>query len=150
MATTGVVNSQLLNMFIGDAASGVKIGRMLSCSIDIQQTLRDTTSKDDGRWMSKAFGQLNMTGQGSFLLTYDASYGGGTAGTAAGYDELYAAMIAETPSDITFSTGETGDPFITIPMLITQLGQTSESPFGNAEVSFSFEISGEPTLGTNT
>lgn len=147
MATTGVVNTKDLNMYLG-TYPGTKFGRVTDASASFTHALRDTTSKDSGRYMEKDFGQLNATFSLTALLTYDDSYGGGTAGTAIGWGDMLDGFEAETPQTLTFTTGVVGDPYITMEVWITSLNKNSASTFQNGEFTVEFEINGPITKGT--
>lgn len=136
MATTNVINSTLLKLYV----DGVAIAHCNDASISISHATRDITTKDSGGWRELLEGLRQITMSGSALHAFDS---------AMGANELYGLVSTRDNCVIRFDTGVSGDTYISCSAYPTQLDINSPGQEDNAGLSFTFESTGTPTTGTN-
>jgi predicted secreted protein len=137
MATTSVINSTKLRIYIG----GVAIAHSNDASLSVQHSPRDITSKDSAGWRQLLEGLRQASFSTSALLAHDAANGVG---------QLFDSLAARTPVTIRFSTEEAGDIFFQGSAYITSLEQNSPSQEDNASYSISGEFTGAISKNTIT
>lgn len=138
MATTGTVNTSLMNI-----RTGTSPGTAITCAVDAELSVsngtRTTTCKDSGQWEAILPGQTSWSMSGTGLLAHDATNGA---------DELATIALAQTVTTVTYGTGVTGDPKYSGSAILTDFKQTSSGFNNNVEFSYTFTGTGQLTAGT--
>lgn len=135
MATTGVINSTLMGLYVLDSTYK-KIGHSTDASISFSHEPRDITTKDSAGYRELLEGLRSWTASGSFLLAYDATYG---------FEELYEAWEARTKLTIRFTTAVSGDEYYQGACYISSLEASSPAAEDNVSFSISLEGTGQIT-----
>jgi hypothetical protein len=137
MATTSVINSTKLRIYIGSVA----LAHSNDASITIQHSPRDITTKDSQGWRTLLEGLRQGSFSSGALLAHDA---------ANGVSQIFQAITSRTKVTIRFSTEELGDIFFQAQAYITSLEQNSPSQEDNASYTVSGEFTGTITSNTIT
>jgi len=140
MATSGVINSTLLRVYVGSTAVACAVDATLSFTRD----LRDATCKDSGSWRDILPGRISGTISTSGLYKDDS------APVDGGAVDIYDDLIAGTNVTVLFSTEVTGDTRWSAPAYVTQWELNSAGSEDNVTYSATFEISGTVTKETVT
>ena len=107
MATDLIINGTKLNVYVGGSSTtGTKIGYSTSCTLSINNNLRDITNKDSGGWRQQLEAQRDWEiSCENFLIFTD----GGSI-TEETIDELYTAYIhTREKMTVMFTTAVAGD-----------------------------------------
>lgn len=132
MATIGIVNGHFLRFF----DNGLPIAKATSCTISWSVELRESAHKDTAGsgsgWREVSPGQKSGTGSTEGLYAEDTN----------SFAVIYDKMIAGTPLDLTFTTGESGDDTYYGQAYVTAM-ELSAPNNENVTYSISFEFSGE-------
>ena len=132
MATTGILNTTLLRVYVG----GTAVAHATDASISISQSPRDTTTKDSGGWRDLLEGLRQFSISTSALYAMDAAYG---------VDDLWTALSGRSEVTVKFSTEVSGDEYFEGTCYVTSLEISSSGAEDNASYSASFEGTGELT-----
>lgn len=123
MATTGVVNTKLLKIYVGASAITCQTDGTLSISSDT----RDTTCKDSGQWKEALYGQTGWEISGAALGSYDGTMS---------LHQLTALIIAQTVSTVSFKTAVSGDDILTGTVIWTKMDIASAGTNQNVNISY--------------
>ncbi len=123
MATTGVVNTKLLKIYVGATAITCQTDGTLSMSSDT----RDTTCKDSGQWKEALYGQTGWEISGTALGSYDGTMS---------LHQLTALIIAQTVSTVSFKTAVSGDDILTGTVIWTKMDIASAGTNQNVNISY--------------
>lgn len=132
MATTGILNTTSLRVYVG----GTAVAHATDASISFSMSPRDVTTKDSGGYRELLEGLRQFSLSTSALYAMDAAYG---------VDDLYTALDDRTQITVRFSTEESGDDYFEGTCYCTSLEISSSGAEDNASYSASFEGTGEPT-----
>jgi hypothetical protein len=124
MATTGVVNTKLLKIFVGSTA----ITCQTDGSLSITNDTRDTTCKDSGQFKEMLYGQTGWEISGSGLGSYDGTMS---------LSQLTTLALAQTVSTVSFKTGVSGDDILTGNVIWTKMDIASAGTNQNVTISYS-------------
>lgn len=128
MASTNVFNGTLIGVYVG----GTLIAKSTSCSLDIQHSTRNSSSKDSGGWEEALGGSRNWTVSGDFLDAEDAAYR---------FDDLFALIGSRAPVTLKVSSEVSGDKYYTGSAILTSLSK--ECPMeDNVSGAYSFKGTG--------
>lgn len=131
MATTGVINTKLMRIYIG----ATPITCQTDATISITNDTRSTTCKDSGQYAEALYAQTHWEASGTALYSFDAAQGG---------DELLTLILGQTISPVSFKTGVSGDTVLTGDVLWTKMDISSAGT--NENVTFSFTGMGTGAL----
>ena len=110
--TTGVINGTNMLVYLnGTAIAGSK-----TCEFSLKHAPRETTTKDDAGWDTKAEGLRSWTGKCDGLVAFDASN--------IGYDDLFGFIAARTKLYVKFSNENTGDNYYHGYVYLTDISMT--------------------------
>jgi predicted secreted protein len=123
MATTGVVNTKLLKIYVGSTAITCQTDGTLSLSSDT----RDTTCKDSGQWKEALYGQTGWEISGTALGSYDGTMS---------LHQLTALIIAQTVSTVSFKTAVSGDDILSGSVIWTKMDIASAGTNQNVTISY--------------
>lgn len=123
MATTGVVNTKLLKIYVGSTAITCQTDGTLSLSSDT----RDTTCKDSGQWKEALYGQTGWEISGTALGSYDGTMS---------LHQLTGLIIAQTVSTVSFKTAVSGDDILTGTVIWTKMDISSAGTNQNVNISY--------------
>ena len=123
MATTGVVNTKLLKIYVGATAITCQTDGTLSLSSDT----RDTTCKDSGQWKEALYGQTGWEISGTALGSYDGTMS---------LHQLTGLIIAQTVSTVSFKTAVSGDDILTGTVIWTKMDIASAGTNQNVTISY--------------
>lgn len=123
MATTGVVNTKLLKIYVGATAITCQTDGTLSLSSDT----RDTTCKDSGQWKEALYGQTGWEISGTALGSYDGTMS---------LHQLTGLIIAQTVSTVSFKTAVSGDDILTGTVIWTKMDIASAGTNQNVNISY--------------
>lgn len=123
MATTGVVNTKLLKIYVGATAITCQTDGTLSMSSDT----RDTTCKDSGQWKEALYGQTGWEISGTALGSYDGTMS---------LHQLTGLIIAQTVSTVSFKTAVSGDDILTGTVIWTKMDIASAGTNQNVNISY--------------
>ena len=132
MATTSVINSTLMNIYVLDTTYK-KINHSTDASIEVTHSPRDITTKDSGGWRALLEGLRSWTASGSCLFAGDATYG---------VEELWTALSNRTTVTIRFMTNVVGDTKFQGVGYVSNVSISSADAEGNVTASFTIEGSG--------
>ena len=138
MATTGVINTTLLRVYVGSVAYACAVDAALSFTRD----LRDATCKDSGSWRDILPGRMSGT------VTLTGLYKDTDAPTDGGAIDIYDDFVAGTNVTILYSTEVSGDTYWSCPAYITAWGLSSSGSEDNVTYDATFELTGAATKGT--
>ncbi len=137
MATTGIINGQLVGLYV----DGSLIAGATEHSLSYSHSVRDTTTKDSADGEAESLeglkdGSISLSG----LAAYDPVFGN---------EELFATLKARTKVTLVFTTNVVGDPFKQCEAHCTSF----EESYSNQEsgtYSAEFQKTGVWTTGTET
>lgn len=130
MPTTGVINGRNLVLLI----NGNVIGHAKNHSIEISNSLIDTTSKDAAGWETNIAGLKSVSLSGDGLIALDDTYT---------VDDLTTVLIAGTAVSYQYTTDVSGDKYWTGSGRIESLSMNAP----NEEAStYTFSIKGTAAL----
>jgi predicted secreted protein len=133
MASTGIYNGTLIGIYVG----GTLIAKSTSCSLEITQATRNTTTKDSNRWEEALSGSRSWNVSGDFLDAEDAAYR---------FDDLFA-LLNGTPVTVRMSSEVSGDKYYTGSAILTTLSR--EAPMEeNVSGAYAFKGTGALTEAT--
>jgi predicted secreted protein len=133
MASTGIYNGTLIGIYVG----GTLIAKSTSCSLEITQATRNTTTKDSNRWEEALSGLRSWNVSGDFLDAEDAAYR---------FDDLFA-LLNGTPVTVRMSSEVSGDKYYTGSAILTTLSR--EAPMEeNVSGAYAFKGTGALTEAT--
>jgi len=98
MATTGIVNGTLINIYVG----GTKVACATSGSISRTMSVRDATCKDSAGTSESLEGLMEWSLEGEGMFAFDAGYG---------IVDLNAVLQARTAVEVRFSTEVSSDEY---------------------------------------
>lgn len=130
---TGVLDGTKMGIYI----AGTLIAHALSSSISKQKGTRETTNKDTTGDKTFKYTRGSNTISGEAHFAFDAGYG---------FDDLFAAMDAETELTVLMSTDDTGDSTYGGTALLTQLDANFPDA-DNSSYNFSMQVSGDLEKG---
>lgn len=123
MATTGVVNTKLLKIYVGSNAITCQTDGTLS----ITSETRETTCKDSGQWKEFLYGQTQWEISGTALGSYDGTLS---------LHQLTALIIAQTESTVSFKTAVSGDDILSGTVIWTKMDIASAGTNQNVTISY--------------
>lgn len=123
MASVGVVNTNLLKIYVGSTA----ITCQADGSLSITNETRDTTCKDSGQFKELLYAQTGWEISGTALGSYDGTMS---------LHQLTALAIAQTVSTVSFKTAVSGDDILTGTVLWTKLDIASAGTNQNVTISY--------------
>lgn len=123
MATTGVINTKLLKIYVGSTAITCQTDGTLSISNDT----RDTTCKDSGQWKESLYGQTGWEISGTALASYDGTMS---------VHQLVALAMAQTVSAVSFKTAVSGDDIMSGSVIWTKMDVASSGTNQNVTVAY--------------
>jgi len=129
MATTSVINSTLMNIYVLDSTYK-KINHSTDASIEVTHSPRDITTKDSAGWRALLEGQRSWTASGSCLFAHDATYGA---------DDLFTALSNRSTVTIRFMTNVAGDTKYQGTGYLSNVSISSADAEGNVTASFTIE-----------
>lgn len=135
MATTGILNSTDLRVYVG----GTAIAHATDASISISMSPRDVTTFDSNGWRELLEGLRQFSISSSSLYAMDAAYG---------VSDLATLLTGRTTATVRFSTSETGDEVYEGTCYTTSLELNSSGAEDNGSYSVSFEGTGALTVDT--
>jgi hypothetical protein len=135
MATTGIINTKSLRLYVG--GTPVTITCQNDAKISIKTNLRSTTCKDSGQWEEDLPAQSSWEISGSGWASYDGAFS---------VSELCALILAQTVSPVVFGTGVTGDDKMAGSVNWTSVEVDSSGTNENAVVSYSAKGTGALAL----
>jgi hypothetical protein len=124
MATTGVVNTKLLKIYIGSTA----ITCQTDGSLSITNDTRDTTCKDSGQFKEMLYGQTGWEISGTALGSYDGTMS---------LSQLVTLALAQTVSAVSFKTAVSGDDILSGNVIWTKMDIASAGTNQNVTISYS-------------
>ncbi len=140
MATTNVVNSTLMGVFILDSTYK-RINHATDGSMSFSHEPRDITSKDSSGHRALLEGLRSWTMSMSGNFAYDATYGP---------ESLRATWLARTPLTARWGTGVSADQYVSGTVYISSYEESSPDKENNVTFSVTFEGSGAPTFADLT
>jgi len=129
MATTGIVQGDVMGVYIG----GTLIAATLVNNFDLGLDLRDANNADTGDSKSKLPGRYGGSVSGRSHFEFDAAYG---------YSDLFAVLIGRSQVAVVFSSEVIGDKEYSFNGYITQLKATFPD-HENSEYDWAVEIDGD-------
>lgn len=138
MATTGIVNTTDLTLFVDDVA----VACATDASLNFSNSTREILCKDTSGMKDYDYGIGEWSMSVSALFAFDSPAGGG------GVDLLDLAQ-AKTKVTVKFATAETGDNNWSGEAIITTVSLESSGVGENATYSAEFQGTGDLTKGTN-
>lgn len=127
MPSTGIINGTLLGVYV----NGTLVAKSTSCSLEITQATRNTTTKDSNRWEEALASTRSWNINGDFLDAEDAAYR---------FDDLFA-LLNGSAVTLKMSSEVTGDKYYTGSAILTSLKR--EAPMeDNATGAYAFKGTG--------
>lgn len=123
MATAGVVNTNLLKIYIGSTA----ITCQTDASISVTNATRDTSCKDSGIYDDFLYAKQGWEISGSALGSYDGTMS---------LHQLMALALNQTISTVVYKTGVSGDDLLTGSVLWTKMDISSAGQNNNVTISY--------------
>jgi predicted secreted protein len=141
MATTSVVNSTLMGIYVNVSGTWTKVAHATDASVSLSHEPRDITTKDSAGWRELLEGLRSFSVSGSGLFAEDAAYG---------LNDLDDLLINRTEASIRFMTNVTGDTLWQGDVYFTSIDKTSSGAEDNVTFSFSAEGTGALTISAIT
>jgi hypothetical protein len=123
MATTGVINTKLMKIYVGSTA----ITCQTDGSLSITNETRETTCKDSGQWKEYLYGQTSWEISGTALASFDGTQN---------IDEMTPLVLNQTVSTVAFKTGVSGDAIFGGSVLWTKFDVQSAGTNQNVTISY--------------
>ena len=137
MPSTGVINTTALAVYTG--ATPVKIASATGGTLSVQQSLRNTNTKDSAGWETNLEGMRSWSLSCSGLVAFDDTNG---------FEALFDSINNRTPVTVRISTEVTGDIYFSGTAYVTSLDEDSPGMEENATYSLTFQGTGALTKGT--
>ncbi len=137
MATTTVMNSSKMGVYVG----GTLVGEIDDASLSITESLRDISNKTTGRWTFRLEGQLD------WQVTAGAMY---IPNDAWGMPDAFTALNGGTELTIAYQSSEAGDDSYDGPARISSLNNNSPGHNQNVVWDLTFDGAGALTEGATT
>jgi Phage tail tube protein len=123
MATTGVINTSLMKIYVGATAITCQTDGTLS----LTNETRDTTCKDSGQWKEMLYAQTGWEISGTALASYDGTNS---------ITQLFTLAAGQTVSTVSLDTGVSGDYAWTGTVLWTKFDISSSGVNQNVTISY--------------
>jgi len=119
--------------------NAAKVAHSTNASFEMSMSTRDTTSKDNSAYETRAEGLLSWSGSGDFYFAEDATEG---------YEDLWDDMNGRSSVTFLYSNANSGDIEYSGTAWITSLSRSGGTDNDNESFSASFEGTGSVTKST--